>query len=81
VTRPPDHLDVTRSPPLAPGAPDDGRATAGTNRRRSGLVSLRQGRGARSTMRSKFWVFVFASIAAFGVAAIISVIVHWMSAV
>jgi hypothetical protein len=80
MTRPPDHL-VTRSPPLAPGTPDDGRATAEIDRRRSHLASLRQGQGAESTMRPKFWGFVFAAIAAFGIAAIISVIVHWMSAV
>jgi hypothetical protein len=63
VTSAPDHLDVTHSPPLAPGAPDDG------------------GR-ERCTVEID-WRRVFAAIAAFGIAALLSVFVafHLTSAV
>jgi bifunctional non-homologous end joining protein LigD len=78
MTKRPGDLSVTRSPPLAPGARDGGGPEPKSEMRSAAEIDRRR---VGRALRPNFWGLVFAALAAFGIAAIISVIVHLMSAV
>ena len=77
MTQRPGDLNVTRSPPFAPGALERGGPQPKPRMRSAAEIDRRRG----SAPPPNFWGLVFAALAAFGIAATITVLVHLMLAV
>ena len=77
MTQRPGDLNVTRSPPFAPGALEGGGPQPKPRTRSAAEIDRRRG----SALPPNFWGLVFSALAAFGVVATITLLVHLMPAV